>query len=521
MKTTSLFALAATAGLALSMGSGVAADLGGNCCADLEERIADLEATAARKGNRKVSLTIYGQLNRTITYLDDGQIRKTYFGNDNTNSSSRFGFTGEAKISSAWKAGFDIMIEIEAGGTTSKASQLDEDGKLGTQFGGNNSALGASASYNASNVDAYFGDARHAAFWLEHDRLGRFTLGRWESAGAAQGIDLAGIQSTAASASFSLINGFTFFRSKASGSLTTIRVGDLGDPAAAQGRTELLRWDSPTLHGFIASASIGESGDFWGAMLRYANEFNGVRIAGGIGYEQSRDRATTACVAGTGNITQAACSITPGANGGIAVGAQGYNGFDSDIVGRPNVGAFGIAGAILHVPTGLFAQGHWNKVTYAGDPNGYWGYGSLTNAADKKHDMTHWLIQSGLSRNHFGIGVTSLYGEYGKVSGIGGESGLGRAFTAPNNSVAGSFDQIAAITNSELRIWGIGLVQDVDAAAMKLYLGYRNFSGSVTQGGNGVFAATGTTCATNANTACAFNGLKDINMITAGGLIKF
>ena len=37
-----------------SVTSASAADLGGNCCADLEERIAELEATTARKGNRKV-----------------------------------------------------------------------------------------------------------------------------------------------------------------------------------------------------------------------------------------------------------------------------------------------------------------------------------------------------------------------------------------------------------------------------------------------------------------------------------
>jgi hypothetical protein len=30
-----------------------AADLGGNCCADLEERVAELEATTVRKGNRR------------------------------------------------------------------------------------------------------------------------------------------------------------------------------------------------------------------------------------------------------------------------------------------------------------------------------------------------------------------------------------------------------------------------------------------------------------------------------------
>lgn len=41
-------------------GSAHAADLGGNCCADLEERVAELEATTARKGNRKISLTITG-----------------------------------------------------------------------------------------------------------------------------------------------------------------------------------------------------------------------------------------------------------------------------------------------------------------------------------------------------------------------------------------------------------------------------------------------------------------------------
>ena len=41
-----------------------AADLGGDCCADLEERVAELEATTARKGNRKVSLTISGQVNK-------------------------------------------------------------------------------------------------------------------------------------------------------------------------------------------------------------------------------------------------------------------------------------------------------------------------------------------------------------------------------------------------------------------------------------------------------------------------
>ena len=35
-----------------------AADLGGDCCADLEERVAELEATTVRKGNKKVKVEL-------------------------------------------------------------------------------------------------------------------------------------------------------------------------------------------------------------------------------------------------------------------------------------------------------------------------------------------------------------------------------------------------------------------------------------------------------------------------------
>ena len=52
--------------------SAKAADLGGDCCADLEERVAELEATTARKGNRKVSLTVSGWVNEAIFAWDDG-----------------------------------------------------------------------------------------------------------------------------------------------------------------------------------------------------------------------------------------------------------------------------------------------------------------------------------------------------------------------------------------------------------------------------------------------------------------
>ena len=52
-----------------------AADLGGDCCAGLEERVAELEATTVRKGNKKVSVTLYGQVNRAALFWNDGAER--------------------------------------------------------------------------------------------------------------------------------------------------------------------------------------------------------------------------------------------------------------------------------------------------------------------------------------------------------------------------------------------------------------------------------------------------------------
>ena len=74
-----------------------AADLGGDCCADLEERVAELEATAARKGNRKVSLTVYGQVNEAVIFWDDGRETNAYVVSNNA-SRTRFGFRGELAL---------------------------------------------------------------------------------------------------------------------------------------------------------------------------------------------------------------------------------------------------------------------------------------------------------------------------------------------------------------------------------------------------------------------------------------
>src|SRR6187551_3438736 len=124
MKKYSLSALVAAGLLAggLSAGSASAADLGGNCCADLEERIAELEATTARKGNRKVSLTISGWVSENIIAWDDGVEKNVYVGT-NAVEQSRVRFIGDAKINGDLSAGY--ILEFGINGNAS--AQLDQN----------------------------------------------------------------------------------------------------------------------------------------------------------------------------------------------------------------------------------------------------------------------------------------------------------------------------------------------------------------------------------------------------------
>src|SRR6188472_995614 len=57
-----------------------AADLGGDCCSDLEERVAELEATTVRKGNKKVSVTLSGWVVKYADWWDDGVETNLYVG---------------------------------------------------------------------------------------------------------------------------------------------------------------------------------------------------------------------------------------------------------------------------------------------------------------------------------------------------------------------------------------------------------------------------------------------------------
>ena len=138
--------------------SAKAADLGGDCCADLEERVAELEATTARKGNRKVSLTVSGWVNEAVFDWDDGTAAWSLRRVPTSLSSSRFRFVGEAKIDKDWSAGYVLELGIRDTKSSSYSQNDDEGGAVGTTVG--------------------ILDVRKSAWFLKSKTYGKFKVGR-------------------------------------------------------------------------------------------------------------------------------------------------------------------------------------------------------------------------------------------------------------------------------------------------------------------------------------------------------
>lgn len=359
MKTTSRFAIAAAAsflvgGFALTPAK--AADLGGDCCADLEERVAELEATTVRKGNRKVSVTLYGWVNAGLTWYDNGEESDAYV-IDNDTASSRIGVKGSGQIRPGLEAGYKIELKA-AGDDLSGTAENDQDDGTG--------------QYDSTDSNSSLGGVRvrHASWYLKHDQLGSLTVGQTDNAtNGIESIDLSG------AASWISYNGaqdwnFSYSIIDTAGNNTGFIWGSVLDDFDT-GRGSNIRYDSPAFAGFTFSSSWGED-DRWGVALRYTGDWNGLSVQAGVGYDNNTDEKCNSV------------SVPAGVN------------CDNQFASGGEVETFLASATFYHASSGLFGV-----VSY-----GQQDHNDAFDAA------TNWYGKLGLRRNFFGYGETALYGEY-------------------------------------------------------------------------------------------------------------
>jgi len=446
MKSTSHYALAAAAGLfvgALAFTPAQAADLGGDCCADLEERVAELEATTARKGNRVVSLQLYGQVNRALMYWDDG-VEEDVYNIDNDHSSSRLGFRGTGSLKPGWTVGYDVQWNVQVGDSLA-ISQDDFDA-------------------NDSNRPVAW-DIRRAEVYFDSAQFGRLTIGQGSTASdGTSEVDLG----FANYSNDTLYNGGFFLRGGAGA--TDLTWADLGTNLDGQSRRERVRYDSPTIYGFILSASAGED-DYWDVALRFSKEWNSVRFAAAVAYSETDDD--------TGRVN---------ATGPRAPDTEQINGSFS----------------IMHTPSGLFFTGAAGQLDtdsseseLSGCEDDFTGVGATCFSDDDvaveldgtglldntsplaeatfdvdPDDATFYSATLGIQRNFTGYGATTIFGFYGYYEDFATGALINQKFGTSADGGSGADGDVTAlqVTSSEVDRYAFGINQNFASAATDIYL---------------------------------------------------
>jgi len=391
-----------------------ASDFGGDCCADLEERVAELEATAARKGNRKVSIVISGWVTEQIMGWDDGIDTDAYVGTSLNDLGNRLHFDGSAQVNKDLSAGFSLRLDIV--------------GANGFVQDANNAQGGAGAP-----------DVLNSYWWLKSERYGRLSLGRQSQASDDVWVDLSGAGSIFAAnlvifdgQNFQLVPEGTNTRAKARwGDLATCYTVGIGIFADCSGdRTNSVRYDTPTYAGFVASTSWGQD-DFWDVALRHSGTFGDFKTMFGTAFTRNEDVRVNATT-------------------------------DTDI--------FQVNFAFLHTPSGLFGSVHYGHE---------W--------PDGAQQTNQLYVKGGVRTALNPLGATVFYGEYGQdddmYSGLTGGAvfsdvtDICDGFAGTGGSIDIACGTAASVnpTGSTFRRFGFGVVQEIDAASMAVWLKYKNY----------------------------------------------
>ena len=280
--------------------------------------------------------------------------------------------------------------------------------------------------------------------WLRHKQLGMIKIGQGSTATDNLVLIDLGRMSSAGTPDHALYMGGMILRGTnglfASASSVTWQGALRGHESWDTGRRNHVLYETPALAGFTVQAAVAED-NYWDIALRYAGEFSGFRIAGGIGYQEDSEfnGPSTAAVPQLFNQAGALCTT------------------NCDVKSTEIKGSL----SILHVPTGLFVTGSAGNRELEGN-NGTQVYAGP--------DARYWHLAGGVSKNYFGYGNTVLFAEYGEhKGGLAQTSFLGATTATVHCANAAGCD--STVTN-----WGIGLVQHIDAAAMELFATYKNYS---------------------------------------------
>lgn len=212
----------------------------------------------------KINLSISGQVNRAVNYVNDGQDSDIYHV-DNDASSTRIRAVGEGRVNEDVKIGAKIEFEVESN-SSNDVSQSNKS--AGT------------ATFKDRVLEAYFDTS-----------AGKVSIGQGSTASdGTSEVDLSRTTVIAYSSTAS-IGGGLLFRESASGGLTTTAVKNAFSNLDGLGRDDRLRYDSPSFNGFKLSGSL-ISDEKWDLAARWGGKFSSFDVAAAFGYADPSSTTT-------------------------------------------------------------------------------------------------------------------------------------------------------------------------------------------------------------------------------------
>ncbi len=288
-----------------------------------------------KSGKDKVSLTLYGQVNRAMMFADDGEESEVYHV-DNDNSSTRFGMKGSAKANDDLSAGFKFEMEYE-GNSSDSVSQEGQD---------------VSASLKQ----------RHMDFYLKSKQFGKLSIGQGDTASnGTSEVDLSGTKVIGYSDSPKMGKSVRFYDSRADtyvigvdsdGDDIFVDAGDVMSNMDGLSRLDRLRYDTPTWNGFsVATSTVERNGN--DVALRYSGKIGGAKLAGAVAYARMGDNDSDVDTTINGSVS---VLLANGLNATFAAGSQDL---DSPAPGHDDptfmYGKLGYIAKIFDIGTTAFA----------------------------------------------------------------------------------------------------------------------------------------------------------------------
>ena len=247
-----------------------------------------------------------------------------------------------------------------------------------------------------------------------------------------------------------------------------------------------VRYDSPTWAGFSVSGGYYED-HVWDVAVKYAADWNSFKVSAAFGFDQNTDEGCSSA---------ALVDTRPARRNGLALGLTNAGGGGAPFQGfRKEVDTAQVGASIMHVPSGLFVYGLYQNEQNNGtqwltpkfNNNGVF----IGNTNSNANDTNVWFLKAGIKRTWTPLGATVIWGEGGQYedqfTGICTGAGAVTNVTAnPHcivNIASGStfsngsnFTNNVAITGSTVNRYGVGIVQEIDSAAMHLFARWQHLN---------------------------------------------